>query len=81
MQKEKLFKITLRITVSTKTQFLLYVADQNEEQHAQLLCQLLIEDESQEIKDMKMSIATYYKQFIRVIVSVGYQVTNIPKIL
>jgi hypothetical protein len=46
--------------------------------HAQALSSLLTDNQSQEIKDVKMSLAVYCKQLYRVIASNGYNHVNIP---
>ena len=42
---------------------------------------LLTDSESQEIKDIKMSLSVYCKQFYKVVSSQGYNVIDIPKTL
>lgn len=42
---------------------------------------LLTDTESQEVKDIKMSLSVYCKQFYRVVSSAGYNTIDIPKTL
>ena len=63
---------------NSKLIFLLNIAQDNEMGHAQALSALLIDNQSQEIKDVKMSLAVYCKQLYRVIASNGYNHVDIP---
>lgn len=49
--------------------------------HAQTIAGLLTDTSSQEIKDIKMSLSVYCKQFYRVVTSNGYNNINIPQTL
>jgi hypothetical protein len=59
----------------------IFIAQQDDLKHGTELVSLLTESENQEIKDIKMSLSVYCKQFYRVVSSAGYNSIDIPKTL
>ena len=57
------------------------LAEQDDLKHGQDLVNLLTDSVSQEIKDIKMSLSVYCKQFYRVVSTAGYNKIDIPKTL
>ena len=74
---KRVFSVRL-VAENSKLIFFLNLAQEDEMGHAQALSALLIDNQSQEIKDVKMSLAVYCKQLYRVIASNGYNHVNIP---
>jgi hypothetical protein len=57
------------------------ISEQDDLKHGQDLVNLLTDSVSQEIKDIKMSLSVYCKQFYRVVSTAGYNKIDIPKTL